>query len=517
VTSIPDLIDRAATWYGDAVAVVDGGRTLSFRQVGERSSRLANALRSLSSQPFARVALLMANRLEYVEADFAIAKAGMVRVPINPRLLPEEREYILADSGAEILIFDAEFAPFVEAARDHLPALRSVIAVGGDAPGAARYDSLLADGSAERPGTPDSPGAPAFLLYTSGTTGRPKGATATSRSRLAATVNMWAEEIDAEPGDGMVHIGSMSHGSGSKVLAYFARGARNITMPRFDPELFLDLVQRERATATFMVPTMIAMLLDAARGHRYDLSSLKTISYGGAPIAPTLLGEALDHFGGVFVQVYGSCEAPHPVMVLRKSAHVVPPGKENRLASVGREVATVDIRVVGRDGRDVPAGEQGEMWVRGDNVMKGYWGNEAATAAVLTDEWYHTGDVCVRDDDGFYYIVDRARDMIISGGLNVYPAEVEGALYRHPAVAECAVVGVPDDRWGESVLAFVVLRPGHTATEEEIIAVARRHLAGYKKPRGVNFVADLPRGSTGKILKRELGASFWEGKARRVQ
>ncbi len=241
------------------------------------------------------------------------------------------------------------------------------------------------------------------------------------------------------------------------------------------------------------------------------------ISYGGAPIAPTLLGDALDHFGSVFVQVYGSCEAPHPVMVLRQSAHAVPPGKESRLTSVGREVAMVDIRVVGRDGLDAPTGEQGEMWVRGDNVMQGYWGNEEATAAVLTDGWYHTGDVCVRDDEGFYYIVDRARDMIISGGLNVYPAEVEGALYRHPAVAECAVVGVPDDRWGESVLAFVVLRPGHAATEEDIIDVARRHLAGYKKPRAVTFVADLPKGSTGKILKRELRAPFWEGKARHVQ
>jgi acyl-CoA synthetase (AMP-forming)/AMP-acid ligase II len=517
VTSIPELIDRAATWYGDAVAVVDGDRTLSFRQVGERSSRLANALRSLGTQRFARVALLMTNRLEYVEADFAIAKAGMVRVPINPRLLPEEREHILADSAAEVLIVDAEFAPFVEAARERLPALRSVIAVGGDARAAALYESVLAGGSAESPDMPYPPDAPAYLLYTSGTTGRPKGATATSRSRLAATVNMWAEEIDVEPGDGMVHIGSMSHGSGSKVLAYFARGARNITMRRFDPELFLDLVERERATATFMVPTMIAMLVDAARGRHHDLSSLKTISYGGAPIAPGLLVDALDRFGGVFVQVYGSCEAPHPVMVLGKSAHSVPPGKENRLTSVGREVATVEVRVVGRDGVDVQVGEQGEMWVRGDNVMKGYWGNEAATAAVLTDGWYHTGDVCLRDDDGFYYIVDRVRDMVISGGLNVYPAEVEMALYRHPAVAECAVIGVPDDRWGESVLAFVVLRSGHTATEEEIIDVARRHLAGYKKPRTVQFVAELPKGSTGKILKRELRASFWEGRARSVQ
>ena len=515
MTSIARIIDRAAIWYGDAPAVVDGPRTLSFRQVGERSNRLANALLSFSTAPGGRVAMLMRNRLEFVEIDFAIAKAGKVRVPINPRLLPDEREHILRDSGAEALIFEAEFAPYVEAARHRLPALRHLVGIGDLGSGAVTYESLLSAASSRAPGVVHAPDAPSFLLYTSGTTGRPKGATATNRSRLAATVNMWAEEIDAVPGDAMVHIAPMSHGSGSKILAYFARGARNIPVAKFEPEAFLDLVERERATATFVVPTMISMLVDAMGSETRELSSLKTVSYGGAPISQGGLRAALDRFGPIFVQVYGSCEAPHPVMVLRKSDHI---GfvSDRRLTSVGREVAMVDVRVVGTDGVDAPTGEQGEMWIRGPNVMRGYWGNDSATDAVLTDGWYRTGDVCVRDHDGYYYIVDRARDMIISGGHNVYPAEVEQALYQHRAVSECAVIGVPDERWGESVLAFVVLKPGMAATETEIIDTARDRLAGYKKPSQVRFVIDLPKGPTGKILKRELRDELWKGQARRV-
>ncbi|MFI5259966.1 MAG: AMP-binding protein [Candidatus Limnocylindrales bacterium] len=515
--NIPELIDRAGRWYGDSVAVVDGTRERTFRLVAERSSRVANALLELSPQAGARVALLMPNRMEFVECDFGIAKAGKVRVPINPRLADDEREYILADSGAETLVFDVEFEDFVSRARQRLPELCNLVAVGGAAAGAKDYEELVASASPATPRLAHEPSAPNFILYTSGTTGRPKGATATNGSRLAATLSMLRDEVDAEACDGMVHLGAMAHGSGSKVLAYFLRGARNITERKFDAERFLHLVETERSTATFVVPTMIAMLVDAARSRSFDLSALKTISYGGAPIAPEKLQEALETFGNVFVQVYGSCEAPHPILVLRKSEHRVPRGKERRLASIGREVTTSEVRIVGEDGADVADGEHGEMWVRGPNVMRGYWGNPKATAEVLSgDGWYRTGDVAIRDDEGFYYMVDRARDMIISGGLNIYPAEVERAIYTDPAVAEVAVIGVPDERWGESVKAFVVLKQPGTLTELDVIEHARGLLASYKKPRSVEFVDALPKGSTGKILKRELQAPYWEGRARRV-
>jgi long-chain acyl-CoA synthetase len=516
MTTVAQLVDRAAAWYGDAVAVDDGTRRLSFRQVGARSSRLANALRSLGSQGGARVALLMPNRTESVEVDFGIAKAGKVRVPINPRLTDSEREYLLANSGSETLIFDAQFEAFAVSVRGRLPQLRNLVIVGGASDSAQAYEELLEAASPSSGDIEHPPDAPNFILYTSGTTGRPKGATATNRSRLAATLNMLADEIDAVPGDAMIHAGSMTHGSGSKVLAYFCRGARNLPMAKFEPDRFLHLVARERATATFVVPTMISMLLEAAQNTTADTSSLKTVSYGGAPIATETLEEALARFGNVFVQVYGSCEAPHPVTVLRKVDHVVSSGRGNHLASIGREAATVEVRIAGQNGEDQPSGERGEMWVRGENVMSGYWGDPAATSEVLRDGWYQTGDVATRDDEGYYYIVDRARDMIITGGLNVYPAEVEAAIYKYPGIAEVAVIGIPDDHWGETVKAFVVVKPGFDVTAADILAHARALLAAYKKPTSIDFVQSLPKGSTGKILKRELKAPFWAGSSRGV-
>lgn len=516
MTDLGALIDRAAAWYSDRVAVVDGDRRLTFREVAERSNRLANALLALSPTTSERVGLLLPNRLEFVESDFAIAKAAKVKVPINVRLADAEREYLLASSNANTLIFDASQEGFVEAVRGRLPGLRHLIAVGNVEGAFVRYEDLLAQGSSRRAGVAHSADDPSFILYTSGTTGRPKGATATNASRLAATVNMLTDEIEAVPGDGMVHIGSMAHGSGSKILAYFLRGARNIVVPKFDPEAFLALVERERATATFVVPTMIAMILDAARTSGADLRSLKTVSYGGAPIAAALLMQALERFGPVFVQVYGSCEAPHPVLVMGKADHIVGPDAERRLQAVGREVPTVQLRVVDASGADVCDGTPGEMVIRGPNLMRGYWDDPRATSEVLRNGWYHSGDICYRDDAGYYYIVDRARDMIISGGLNVYPAEVEAAIYRHPAVLEAAVIGVPDDVWGEAVKALIVRKPGSSVDEAELIEHCRVHVAGYKKPRSVEFVSMLPKGPTGKILKRELQATYWQGRTRRV-
>jgi acyl-CoA synthetase (AMP-forming)/AMP-acid ligase II len=511
---IPHVIARAASTFGDATAVSDGRATLSFRAVHDRSNRLANALLELSPERSGRVAILTPNRLESVELDFAIAKSGKVRVPVNTRLSTEERVHILRDSGAETLVFDASEAEFVAAAREQV-SVRHLVALGAaDLDRVHRYDALLAGGSASPPSVAIAPDDPSFILYTSGTTGRPKGATATQSSRWAATISMLTDEIDAAPGDAMVHVGSMAHGSGSKVLAYFLRGARNIAVDHWDPERFLALVERERATASFLVPTMISMLIEARRGNTADLSSLKTLSYGGAPIAPALLREALATFGEVFVQVYGSCEAPHPVLVMSRRDHHA--ADDRRLASVGREVAGCRVMVAGSDGEPLGAGVHGEMWIQGDNVMRGYWNNPAATHEVLVRGWYRSGDVATHDGEGFFTIVDRERDMIISGGLNVYPAEIEAALHRHPAVLDCAVFGVPDEKWGEAVCAAIVLRAGAVATEAEIVEHCRPLLAGYKKPRRVEFHEQLPKGATGKTLKRALRDPHWAGQSRAV-
>lgn len=327
---------------------------------------------------------------------------------------------------------------------------------------------------------------------------------------------MLSDEIDAGPGDAMAHVGAMAHGSGSKVLAYFMRGARNVTVPKFDPEGFLALVAQERITSTFVVPTMMAMLVDAAGGRPVQERILRNVSYGGAPITAPALEAALACFGNVFTQVYGSCEAPHPALVLTRDEHLVDVDHRHRLTSVGREVTAVRVRLAGPSGDPVPVGEPGEMWIDGANLMRGYWENPEATAEVFDDGWYKTGDVARQDEQGYYYIVDRARDMIITGGLNVYPAEVESLIAEHPGVREVAVVGVPDERWGEAVKAFVVVRDGAELDEDAILAHCRTGLASYKKPQHVEFVHDLPKGSTGKILKRELVSSEWAGRERHV-
>jgi acyl-CoA synthetase (AMP-forming)/AMP-acid ligase II len=515
MTSIAQAISRAASWYGPAVAVSDGVRALTFRDVEERSNRCANALLGLSGDRSGRVALLTPNRVESVELDFGIAKAGKVRVPVNTRLGTAEREHILNDSGVETLLYDASMADFVAEVRDRV-GVREYIAIGSAVAGSHSYDDVLAAAAATPPVIELAADDPSFILYTSGTTGRPKGATATQASRWAATIAMLTDELDVAAGDAMVHVASMAHGSGSKVLAYFMRGGRNIAVGRWDPEDFLRMAARERATGSFLVPTMISALIEAARGLDVDTSSWKSLSYGGAPIAPAVLQAALERFGPVFVQVYGSCEAPHPVTVLRPSEHRPGPDQERRLASVGREVPNCMVRLVGRDGVDVATGQPGEMWISGPNVMRGYWGNAEATDAVFADGWYRSGDIATRDEEGFVTIVDRDRDMVISGGLNVYPAEVEATLYEHPAVLECAVFGAPDERWGEVVVAAVVARPGVAVTAVDLVDHCRTRLAGYKKPQLVVFHDELPKGATGKILKRTLREPYWEGRARAV-
>jgi acyl-CoA synthetase (AMP-forming)/AMP-acid ligase II len=514
---VPSLIARAASWYSSQVAVEDGQLTLSFADVDERSNRLANALCGLSPEPGSRVAVLSPNRSELVEIDFGIAKAGKIRVPVNTRLKDAEREYILADSGADALIADEAYADQAGQWLDSIDTLRSVILLGSGSPRAGGdYEELLAAASAAPAAVARARGDGSFVLYTSGTTGRPKGAISTVAGRLAATSAMLRDELIVPPGGAMVHVGSMAHGSGSKVLAYFIRGARNIPIAKWDPEAFLQLVQERRATGTFVVPTMLADLVDALSHRRHDLSTLTSVSYGGAPIAPAKLEEAIEAIGPSLVQVYGSCEAPHPVLVLSREDHASRRGAAAELTSVGRETFRNEVRLVREDGSDARAGEPGEMWIRGPSVMAGYWGKPDATAAAMSDGWYRSGDVARQDPDGYYYIVDRTRDMIISGGLNVYPAEVEAAIHRHPAVSDVAVIGVPSERWGEEVKAYVVARQDTHVTAADIIEHCRAQLAGYKKPSSVEFVSVLPRGSTGKVLKRELREPHWAGRDRLV-
>jgi acyl-CoA synthetase (AMP-forming)/AMP-acid ligase II len=441
----------------------------------------------------------MRNRLEYVEADLAIARAGLVKVPINPKLSDDERRYLIEDSGATVIITEAEeLDRLADTAREDK--LR-IISVGGGT-GTLDYEGALCGASPiEDPIKPD-PERLSMLLYTSGTTGRPKGSMLLDRCRVAGSTMMLAEEYPLRPDDGMVHAGPLSHGSGSKVITFYMRGARNIVMPKFEPAEFARRVQEDGGTTTFMVPTMIQMLLDLHKDAGASGAwGLRNISYGGASISRETLSAAIDAFGPILTQVYGSCEAPHPVTALRHRDEEDPYLSAHEVIPAGRPVVGVDVQLDGGDGADASDGA-GELWIRGPNVMKGYWGKPDATAESMTDGWYRTGDVARFSDDGMLSIVDRSKDMIITGGLNVYPAEVERVLRDLSGVRDVAVVGIPDPRWGEIVAAAVVADGAAKLDAGSVEDWCSTRLANYKKPRRIAFFDDLPKGSTGKIIKR---------------
>ncbi|WP_433598302.1 class I adenylate-forming enzyme family protein [Nocardia sp. CA-135953] len=504
--TIPELIRAAVAAHRESVAVVDGDRTATFGAVGERTIRLANALNGLSDIEDGRVAILMRNRLEYVEADLAIARAGRVKVPINPKLSDDERAFVIDDSEADIVLTESSE---LDRVRNTIGDRKvQVISVDGPAAGVHGYEEILASASMNEPVLEPNSERLSQFLYTSGTTGRPKGAMLLDRCRVSATTMSLVEEFAVTPSDGMIHAGPLSHGSASKLLTFFVRGARNIVIPKFEPEIFLRAVRESGGTSSFVVPTMIQMLVEHAHTDpTTNAWGLRNLTYGGASMSRQTLDAAAEVLGGVVTQVYGSCEAPHPVLALRHREQADPrlPGRD--VVPAGYPALGVDVRLVDENGADAAADNgvrTGELWVRGPNVMVGYWRRPEATAESLVDGWYRTGDVVSVDGDGLYTLVDRVKDIVITGGLNVYPAEVERVLRELPGVAETAVVGIPDEKWGELVTAVIVPRSPEAVDEDTVMAWVREKLAGYKKPRRVLLVDDLPKGSTGKILKREV-------------
>lgn len=501
--TIPELVRRSVAAYGGRVAVVDGDRTLTFAEVGSRSARVATALSTIAA-PLDRVAILLRNRLEYVEIDFGVALASMVKVPINPRLSDDERAFVVADSAARVLITETEQVDRVVAmlaALDDPPTL--IVLDGGSGPGTS-YAEMLRASDTRVPGFGD-PDRISQFLYTSGTTGRPKAAVLTDRCRVSATTMMLAEEYPAGPDDGMIHAGPLAHGSGSKVLTFFLRGARNVILPAFDPHAFFTAVDAAGGTCSFVVPTMIQTLVEALDGAPPP-SRLRNLSYGGAAITRKGLDAALNCFGPILTQVYGSCEAPHPVLALRHRDEDDPAVPGESAVPAGRPVVGADVRLEAI--ADTTDGNVGQICVRGPNVMQSYWHRADATAEALANGWYRTGDVGRVTDDGLYYIVDRVKDLVISGGLNVYPAEVERVLNDHPDIHASCVVGLPDERWGEVVAAAVVPEVGAELGSDEVRGWCGDRLAGYKKPRRVLLLDQLPTGSTGKIQKRDARALF---------
>jgi acyl-CoA synthetase (AMP-forming)/AMP-acid ligase II len=516
--NIGSLLTKTSRLYGNRLAIQYGEQQLTYAELTQRVGRLAYALQTLGVHPGDRVALVQRNGPTLFESLFACFRSGAVAVPINVRLHPEEVAFICQDCEARVLVATGEYAASAFQARLQNPELQ-LIGV-ESIKGALDYETLLA---AADPVTIDAEVDPddlAWLFYTSGTTGKPKGAMLTHRNLLVMLMNYFGDVYPLTPEDVVLHAAPLTHGSGLFGLPAIAKGATSVILhtASFDPQTVFSLIQHLRVTTiAFLAPTQIKMMLNGPH-QSYDLSSLRCIPYGGGPMYVEDMKQAVEAFGPVLVQIYGQGEAPMTISYLRREEHMThgDPVAEQRLASAGIPRTDVEVRIVDEDEHEMATGEIGEIVVRGDIVMTGYWDRPDVTAETLRGGWLHTGDIGMIDPHGYLYLLDRKKDMIISGGNNIYPREIEEVLLKHPAIYEVAVIGVPDPLWGESVKAMIALRPGMSLTEEEVNVLCRQHLASYKKPRTVEFVPELPKSAYGKILKRELREQYWQGRERRI-
>lgn len=497
--NIGALLERSALRSPNAPAVAVGRKAAwSFAELDRRARSLASAFaRKLELRAGDRIVIAAQNRAEIVEVMFACWFGGFVATPINAKLHAREIEVILADSGARLVMCDAETgAPVGEATR-----------ACGDVRvmemGSADYEGLLgADAAGLRPAAAEDP---AWLFYTSGTTGRPKGATLTHRNLYAMTLGYFADVDAIAPGEQIVHAAPMSHGSGLYILPHIAAGSCQVVPEsgRFDAAEILDLFDAYDRVTMFAAPTMVHRMVAAARRTRYDARGLKTIVYGGGPMYVEQCKQALDAFGPRLVQIYGQGETPMSITVLPKHAHLdVGDGRwDARLGSVGYRQCQLEVIVADDDLQSAPAGQVGEILVRGKTVMSGYWGAPQASAEALRGGWLHTGDRGVFDEFGYLTLKDRSKDVIISGGSNVYPREVEEALLVHADVDEVSVVGRTHPEWGEEVVAVISLKGERRPPEAELNALCGQRIARFKRPRSYVFVDAMPRNANGKILK----------------
>ncbi|QFT76233.1 Long-chain-fatty-acid--CoA ligase FadD13 [Erythrobacter sp. THAF29] len=518
--SFCDIVREHARLQGDTPAFTFGDEVITFAQLEEGSNRVAHALLASGLGKGDRVAFLGKNHPLYFGALLGAAKIGAVMTPVNWRLAAPEVAYILDNCDARIVFVGEGFAEMVDKARGDTAKLERIIGI--DAP-----DQSGCDYRTWRDGFPADPvdvridlDDDALQLYTSGTTGRPKGAVMTHGSILSsrdpsheAEMREWQKPI---PGDVTLlampcfHISGTGTGIGTMVA-----GTNSIVLPEYDPAKALDLIENYNISKIFLVPAAIQILLNHPRVNEVDFSRLRYVTYGASPIPLELMKQAMDVLGCGFVQMYGMTETSGTIVALDPEDHV--PEGSPKMRSVGKPLPGVEIKIIDEAGDEVPVGTVGEIATRSSKNMRGYYNNPEATAETIDAEgWLRTGDAGYLDEDGYLFIHDRVKDMIISGGENIYPAEVENALYSHPNVADVAVIGIPSDKWGEEVKACVVVKEGEELTEAEVITHAREHIAGYKCPKSVDFIAALPRNPSGKILRRELRAPYWEGKTRNV-
>jgi fatty-acyl-CoA synthase len=504
-----ELIRRGARYFSERTAVLFEDRSLTFAEVHELSNRFAHVLARNGISRGSRLAILANNSIYTMPVDFGCVKAGAARTPLNARLSIDEHEHMLRETGAQVVIYDAELAERAEALAARVDGL-TMLGLGSDRCGS----DLLVEAASAPPTDPRTPTAPddvILTVFTSGTTGRLKAAEHTQASYAAVSNNTSMNVPDIGPDDVMLHAASLFHASGCFVLPYWLKGATTAVLARFEPAEFLNAIVRWRVTSLHLVPTMLAMLLAHPDIEKADLSSVRTIFYGASPMPLPVIRRALELWGPRFVQYYGQTEAPLFITRLDKEDHVGP-GAERRLLACGRPSFDCEIRLIDDKGNDAAPGEPGEIALRAPFAMAGYFNAPDLNAAMFVEGgWLRTRDVGRFDEDGYLYLVDRTSDMIITGGYNVYPREVEDALMAHPAVLECAVVGAPHEKWVEAVTAFVVLRPDKAASEDELIEFTRSRLASYKVPKSVRFIEQIPKSAVGKVLRRALRDPLWKG------
>lgn len=522
LTGVGDLLTRNARHGGERIGVIFEQDRFTWHETNARSCRFANELRNLGVQRGDRVGIYARNSHQWLEAAFAIAKLGAVIVTINNRLAPPEVGYIINDSGATALVVSASELENARLAISAAPRLKQIVGIGiGDKIGFEDYESMVMRGSDEEPAhdTPIRHDEPLMLLYTSGTTGFPKGAIYTHGSALVGTM-YHVHAIGARSTHRVMLPSPMYSAAGiAGILTHTYVGARCVIV-NFDAEKALETLAREKITFTNLVPTTIQRLISRDDISTYDLSHLETILYGGSPIPVPVLRSAkqkLPHVG--FRQTFASTETGLKGTVLEPAEHdlaLEDPAYEHLLTSCGRAQTNVQVAVWNDEGEELPPGEIGNIAVRSEANIAGFWNNPQATAESIVNGWVLTGDVARMDENGYFYLVDRKKDLIVTGAFNVYPSEVERVLQTHPDVFEVAVIGIPSTEWGEAIKACVVLRSGAAVSEKELIAFCDGKLAGYKKPKSVDFFNALPRNPTGKILHRELRDKYWKNCERAI-
>ena len=544
---VQNILDDAARERPDSLALVSdtGERRLTWRELDERADRVADALAADGVGPGDRVTYLDLNRLEFFELLFGCLRVGAVLAPLNWRLTPAELGLIVADAGARVLVVGERFVPALDAIRGAAPRLHRVAVIGteGGAEASAEeasegseadgtdqgYEQWLAtaparqgDDAAEARAADDagaeaSDAAIVLQLYTSGTTGLPKGVLLSQRNFATLTTNDTGWDMGPESVS-LVAMPLFHIGGAGWALAGMIREAASVVVAEIEPRRLLDTLEQQRVTHTFLVPAVLAMLAAVPGAAERDLSALRCVVYGASPITGAVLERSLATLRAPHYQVYGLTETTGAITQLDASDHDPGGPRAHLLRSAGRPYPWVELMTVEPStGEPARPGQVGEVWVRSDQVTGGYWNKPAESAAVLPGGgWFRSGDAGYLDAEGFLFLTDRIKDMIVTGGENVYPIEVEDALAAHPAVADVAVIGVPDERWGETVKAIVVRHPGAEVTEDELLSFARERLAGFKRPRSVDFIDVLPRNPTGKLLKKVLREPFWTGREGRL-